>query len=76
MKNLSDLNSYLFDALDRLNNAQGEKLEQEIDRAHAVGGVATQIINSFALQMKAKEMTKSQPKALPNYKTGEIVCEA
>lgn len=75
MKNLSDLNSYLFEALDRLNNAQGEKLEQEIDRAHAVGGVATQIINSFALQMKAKEMTKSAPKQL-NYKTGEIICEA
>lgn len=74
MKSLEDLNEYLFEALDRLNACEGDKLGDEIDRAHAVGSVATQIINSTALQMKAKEMLKDKPKALPNYKNSEIIC--
>jgi len=76
MKDLDDLKNYLFDALDRLNDAKGEDLEREIDRAHAVGSVATQIINSTALQVKVKEMTKNTPRAIPNYKKSEITCEA
>lgn len=63
MKNLNDLNEYLFTALDRLNNAElkGEKLETEIKRAQAVGNVANQIIGSYALQIKAESMRNGIP---------------
>ena len=59
MSNLNYLNKQLFEALERLNNKDlnGEALSEEINRAHAVGGVASQIINSFALQLKAEMMT-------------------
>lgn len=58
MSSLRDLNEYLFTALERLNNAElkGEKLENEIKRAQAVGNVANQIIGSYALQLKAESM--------------------
>ena len=61
--NLEVLNKHLFDALDRLSdkNLKGESLKEEINRASAVGGVANQIINGYALQLKAESMRNSAP---------------
>lgn len=74
MKNLNDLNDYLFTALDRINNAdlKGEKLETEIKRAQAVGAVANQIIGSYALQLKADSMRANVP-AIEHKKPAELI---
>jgi hypothetical protein len=74
MKNLNDLNEYLFTALERLNNSElkGKKLETEIKRAQSVGNVANQIIGSYALQIKAESMRNGTP-ALPKSNRGEII---
>lgn len=59
MKNtLGDLNNHLFEQLERLNddNLKGEKLQEEIERADAMNGVASMIINNGSLVLKAKRM--------------------
>ena len=55
---LGDLNDHLFMQLEKLNDddLKGDKLNQEIQRAHAMTGVAKQIINSGALALKAKKV--------------------
>lgn len=64
MNNLNDLNKELFLALERLNKAENnsEQLKSEIERSQAVSGVACQIINNFALQLKADAMRGTAPK--------------
>jgi hypothetical protein len=62
MNNLNDLNKELFTALERLNNANGEQLKTEIERSQAVSGVACQIINNFALQLKRDAMLGQAPR--------------
>ncbi|MBJ6360843.1 hypothetical protein ACFOQM_05965 [Paenibacillus sp. GCM10012307] len=51
---LGDLNNHLFAQLERLGDEEltGEKLEAEINRARAVMGVASKIIDTGALVMK------------------------
>ena len=47
MKNtLGDLNNILFEELERLNDEElkGEDLQQEMNRAKAITGVATQVV--------------------------------
>lgn len=71
MNNLNDLNKELFLALERLNKAENnsEQLKSEIERSQAVSSVACQIINNFALQLKADAMRGS----IPQVKSAEIV---
>lgn len=55
---LSDLNEYLFDALDRItsDDLSEEQLEKEIKRTGAVTKIAEVVISNAATQLKAYEM--------------------
>ena len=56
---LSDLNNYLFEELERLNDdeelANDEKLDKEIKRSKAITNVAQTIINNAELALEAKK---------------------
>jgi len=54
---LNDLNNHLFEQLERLNDEDltGEELEKELQRAKTVTQVATAIINTGALALKAQK---------------------
>lgn len=57
MKNtLGDLNNHLFAQLERLSDEdiQGEQLKEEMARAKAVTGLASQIIANGQLVLKAR----------------------
>jgi len=59
MKNtLGDLNNHLFAQLERLSDEdlKGEQLQEEIVRAKAVTGLASQIIANGTLVLKAKTL--------------------
>lgn len=69
MKNtLTDLNNYLFEQLERLqdDNLSQEGLEKEIQRSEAVQKVAKTIIDNGTLALQAK-------KHLDEYGKGENV---
>lgn len=53
---LSDLNNHLFAELERLGDEeiQGDKLQEEINRAKAITSVASQIISNGNLVLKAQ----------------------
>lgn len=58
MKNtLTDLNNYLFEAIERLNDDEltDEQLEKEIKRSEAVQKVAKTIIDNGTLALQAKK---------------------
>lgn len=58
MKNtLSDLNNYLFESIERLNDdsLSDEELEKEIKRSEAVQKVAKTIIDNGSLALQAKK---------------------
>lgn len=58
MKNtLSDLNNYLFEQLERLQDDEltDEQLEKEITRSKAVQGIAKTIIENGVLALDAKK---------------------
>lgn len=58
MKNtLSDLNNYLFESIERLNDddLSDEELEKEIKRSEAVQKVAKTIIDNGTLALQAKK---------------------
>ena len=58
MKNtLTDLNNYLFEAIERLNDdgLDDEGLEKEIKRSEAVQKVAKTIIENGSLALQAKK---------------------
>lgn len=58
MKNtLGDLNNYLFQQLERLNDEdlKGENLEIEIKRSKAISEIAKNIINNGSLVLAAKK---------------------
>lgn len=69
MKNtLSDLNNYLFEAIERINDdtLNDEALEKEIKRSEAVQKIAKTIIDNGSLALQAK-------KHLDEYGQGEKV---
>ena len=58
MKNtLTDLNNYLFEAIERLNDDEltEEQLDQEIKRSEAVQKIAKTIIDNGSLALQAKK---------------------
>lgn len=58
MKNtLTDLNNYLFESIERLNDDEltDEQLEKEIKRSEAVQKVAKTIIENGSLALQAKK---------------------
>lgn len=57
-KNLSDLNSILFNQLERLSNPdlEGEKLNEEIQRTEAVVKVSGQIIGNANIVLQALKL--------------------
>lgn len=58
MKNtLSDLNNYLFEQIERLNDdsLDAEQLENEIQRSNAITKVASTIINNGQLALNTKK---------------------
>lgn len=58
MNNLGDLNMYLFEQLERLNeeDVSGETLNNEIERSSAVTKVAGAIIDNARLVLQAEKM--------------------
>lgn len=68
---LNDLNAYLFETLDRLNNEDliDEQLEKEIKRADATTKIANTIIENGALALKVKAHMDEYG-AGDNYKLG------
>lgn len=62
MKNkLIDLNDYLFQQLERLNDEdiKGEALQEEITRSKAVSGVASNIVNNAKLVLEAEKLKQN-----------------
>lgn len=58
MKNtLSDLNNYLFEAIERINDdsLDEDQLDKEIKRSEAVQKIAKTIIDSGSLALQAKK---------------------
>lgn len=57
-QNLTDLNAYLFEQLERLSDEDmaPDKLEIEIGRAKAVTDIASTVISNATLVMKAAEL--------------------
>jgi len=55
---ISDLNDHLFAELERLGDEElvGADLEDEINRAKAMSGVADRIINNARLALEATEL--------------------
>jgi len=58
---ISDLNNHLFEQLERLNDEElkGDQLKEEIERARAITGIASQIVANGQLVLKAT-IAKSQ----------------
>ena len=56
--NLNDLNNYLFEELERLNDdeelSNEDNLNKELKRAKAITGVSTAIVNNAKIILDAK----------------------
>ena len=59
MKNtLSDLNNYLFEQIERLNDDSltGEELEIQMARSKAIGDMSEKVIDNVKLQLEATKL--------------------
>lgn len=54
---LGDLNGYLFETIERLNNSEtkGYELKEEIERANAMGNIAKTIVSNANLVLQARK---------------------
>ena len=73
---LAHLNNHLFEQLERLNDdeLQGEELEQEVTRARAMTGIATQIINNARVVLDATKLNNdnwNEDNHVPRMLTGD-----
>lgn len=69
MKNtLGDLNNHLFAQLERLSDEdiKGEELKEEINRAAAVNGIASKIIENASLVLQAQKLMDNRVSADTN----------
>ncbi|MFT8352175.1 hypothetical protein [Clostridium saccharoperbutylacetonicum] len=55
---LGDLNNHLFEQLERLNDEEltGDKLYEEMERAKAIGDIASKIISNANVVLQAKKI--------------------
>lgn len=72
---LSNLNSVLFQQLNRLNDPalDGDKMQQEIERGKAVSGIAKNITEAAKIQLEALRTAKEwniKPNDMP-----EALCD-
>lgn len=77
MNNLGNLNAYLFEQLERLNDndLKGEELKEVIERGKAITDVGKTIIQNGALVLQAKKMIDGRMDAdveLPKMLDGEM----
>lgn len=56
MSNLMQLNDRLFRELDRLEQAEGDDLDAEIERAKAIGQMSRTVIDNANTMMKAVQL--------------------
>lgn len=74
---LIDLNNHLFAEIERLGDEdlKGDKLAQEIERAKAITGVASQIIANGSLALKAEqfksEVVSAKEAKVPKFLEGD-----
>lgn len=56
--NLSDLNGYLFEQLERLNESEskGDELKEEIERSKAISGVANNVLKTAELVLEGQKL--------------------
>ncbi len=66
---LIDLNNHLFAQIERLSDEEivEEKLNEEIERAKAVGQVATKIIDNARLALDAQKAMHDTVRNLPEF---------
>lgn len=81
---LGDLNNHLFAQLERLSDEdlKGEELEEEMARAKAVAGIASQIIANGTLVLRARTLQleygdedNNGQKKIPKLLKGEFLRE-
>ena len=76
MKNkLTDLNNYLFEQLERLNDdsLSEEELDKEIKKADKITKIAATIIKNADTQLKGAKYLKEQGVIVNNYSTATML---
>lgn len=72
---IMDLNNHLFEQLERLNDLelQGEALEEELKRSDAVAKIASRIIQTGELALRAKQFEENPNKMNIDAKAPEML---